>query len=280
MIYLQCQSFPASLYTSFSNSVRKYAHRESRPRPCQEHHIHGLFSQSPLLSGPSFRVKQDKMLGFLLREWWVMLPKQVLLFQACYLANPSQGFTIGKSTESLETCHGCCHNAEPGTGSWNSGERLWGCHRYNLRTPNHNFNMQRQDKQPKHWTPSREQDSMDHLPWYKTREYKNSWTTDKLTDIKGIRQDIPSIILDEGLPHYGPANGAGSSPTQHQLLPWFKTQHWARGALVWANTASFYTATCETGHQTKWLITVDKKVWDNFTSRRSKFDCWWFKEVE
>lgn len=30
-------------------------------------------------------------------------------------------------------------------------------------------------------------------------------------------------------------------------------------------------------HQTKQLTTVDKKVWDNFTSRRNKFEC---KEFE
>lgn len=91
----------------------------------------------------------------------------------------------------------------------NSGEKWWGCHWYHLRTLNHQFNMQRQPKQPtKGWTPSRQQDSMVHLPCYKTREYKNSQTTDKLTDIKGSRQDISSLIPDAGLLHYGPLKGA------------------------------------------------------------------------
>jgi len=29
IMYLQCQNFPASLYTSFLNSVMKYAHRKN-----------------------------------------------------------------------------------------------------------------------------------------------------------------------------------------------------------------------------------------------------------
>lgn len=135
---------------------------------------------------------------------------QVLHFQACYLANPFQGSTIRKGTGvSGNLPAGAAVMLNPELAVENSGERSWGCHWYHLRTLNHQFNMQRQPKQPtKRWTPSRQQDSMVHLPWYKTREYKNSRTTDKLTDIKGSRQDISSLIPDAGLLHYGPLKGA------------------------------------------------------------------------
>lgn len=62
--------------------------------------------------------------------------------------------------------------------------------------------------------------------------------------------------------------GREHRPSERELVSLEATEPWPG------------TARTVSGHQSKQLTIVDKKVWDNFTSGRSKFECWQCKEFE